>query len=111
MGRLILFIGPLVVAGILLWVRDRFRDFRNISAETRKLAERKTEEAAMSFLFGFYFLGCIDRATEITAFWLRICYVSLSVLFLWSCVRRFQNYRAIHASEKVEDTHRPLGAD
>jgi hypothetical protein len=110
MGWLVLSLGPLLLAGILLWARDRFRDFRRVPAETRKLAERKTEEAAMSFLFGFYFFGAVYRAIETTAFWPRVCYVSFSLLCLWSCVRRFQNYRTIRASE-VEDETRALGAD
>jgi hypothetical protein len=99
---LLILVGTMVFAGIVLWLRDRFRDYRHIPETTRKLAERRSVEAATSVLFAFYFLLLTYQAIETTTLSRRIYYVSASVLCLWLCVRCFRNYMKIHVKPDRE---------
>jgi hypothetical protein len=62
MGWLVLAVGPIALAAIILWARDRYRDAHNISEATRKLIDGKNVEIAKGFIFVFYFLGCAYQA-------------------------------------------------
>jgi hypothetical protein len=100
MGWLVLAVGPIALAAIILWARDRYRDAHNISEATRKLVDGKNVEIAKGFIFGFYFLGCAYQAIETTAFRQRILFAGTSIVCLWLCLIRYQNYRRIRIDLK-----------
>lgn len=59
-----------MLAGLVLWLRDRFRDLRQVPEAERKLAEQKSAVGAKGFLSLFLYggvCGSCDCHTNIRA--------------------------------------------
>jgi hypothetical protein len=99
--------GVVALAGLLLWLRDRYRDLRHIPEAERKLAERRNTEGARGFVCFFYAVMCVTRAVQIPTFFPRIYYVLGAFLFAWLCLRSYRNYQTIRTTMRTSKRHDP----
>ncbi|MFZ0643950.1 MAG: hypothetical protein WA744_09110 [Candidatus Acidiferrales bacterium] len=96
--------GAAMLAGLVLWLRDRFRDLRHVPEAERKLAEQKSAVGAKGFLSFFFMAACVVRAIAIPTFVPRVCYFLGAFLFAWTCFQCYRSYRMLGAKTKTS-TH------
>lgn len=94
----------IALAGIFLWVRDRFRDLRHVPEAARKLAEQRSAAGARGFVYFLFAVVSLTRAIATPTFVPRIYYFLGAFLFAWICFQSYQRYRTIGAKPKTS-TH------
>jgi hypothetical protein len=97
-------VGVITLAGLLLWLRDRFRDLRHVPEAERKLAERRSAAGARGFVYLVFAVASLTRAIATATFVPRIYYFLGAFLFAWICFQSYQRYRTIGAKPKTS-TH------
>jgi membrane associated rhomboid family serine protease len=93
----------IALAAILLWLRDRYRDFRHVPESVRKLAEQKNSAGASAFVSGLFALTCVYRAFQAQTLLSRAVPAGIAIFLAWACVQRFRRYR------KIGSNHGPGG--
>ena len=94
-----------MLAGLVLWLRDRFRDLRHVPEAERKLAEQKKRRRRQrAFYLCFFMAACVVRAIAIPTFVPRVSYFLGAFLFAWTCFQCYRSYRMLGAKTKTS-TH------
>jgi len=87
--------GVVTLAVLLLWLRDRFRDFRHVPEAERKLSERRNAAGAAAFGCLIWAAGFVFRAVETAAAVPRVVYVLIAIALIWISWRSYRDYRRI----------------
>jgi hypothetical protein len=91
----LLSVAVISVAGLLLWLRDRFRDVRHVPEAERKISEQKNATGANAFIFFICAALCFYRIKEEPVFIPGVYYAIGAVLFAVGFVRSYARYRKL----------------
>jgi hypothetical protein len=90
-----LIFGVVSLSVLLLWLRDKYRDYRHVPEAERKLDERRTAVGANSVVFLFWAAGSAFRALKESAIVPRAVFALVAMVSFGMFWETYGRYRKI----------------
>jgi hypothetical protein len=95
----LLIFGLVSLSVLLLWLRDKYRDFRHVPEAERKADERRTAVGANTVVFLFWAAGSAFRAVKEPAIVPRVVFALVAMVTLGMFLESYGRYRKIGRAE------------
>jgi hypothetical protein len=87
--------GVVTLAALLLWLRDRFRDFRHVPEAERKLGQQRNATGATAFVSLVWASWFVFHAIETAALVPRLIYLLVAIVLVRMCWQSYKQYQKI----------------